>query len=95
MNQFFISMNDELALKLIKDGGRLYNKTINNNLELKNYLNTRYQDIPENMFSYKEVIYRIEHKIDIRPICPICGNPLMFIGDKPGKSKKWIQIYVF
>jgi len=42
------------------------------------------------MFSYKEVIYRIEHKIDIRPICPICGNPLMFIGDKPGKSKKWI-----
>ena len=42
MNQFFISMNDELVLKLIKDGGRLYNKTINNNLELKNYLNNRY-----------------------------------------------------
>lgn len=39
------------------------------------------------MFSYKEVIYRIEHKIDIRPICPICGNPLTFIGDNPGKSK--------
>ncbi len=80
-------MNDELILKIIKEGGRLYNKTINNNLELKNYLNNRYQDIPENIFSYKEVIYRIEHKIDIRPICPICGNPLMFIGDKPGKSK--------
>ena len=42
MNQFFISMNDELVLKLIKDGGRLYNKTINNTLELKNYLNNRY-----------------------------------------------------
>ena len=79
-------MTDQLALEIIKNGTRLYNKTISNNQELKEYLDNRYSDIPKNMFSYKEVLYRIEHNIEIRPVCRVCGNPVTFIGDKPGKS---------
>lgn len=45
------------------------------NLELKNYLLNRYADIPENLFSYKEVLWRISHNIEIRPVCEYCGNP--------------------
>lgn len=79
-------MTDQEALEIIRQGGRLYNKTIQNNLELKEYLNNRYSDIPNNMFSYKEVLYRIEHCIDIRPVCRVCGNPVSFIGDVIRKS---------
>ena len=85
-------MNDELSLNIITKGGRLYNKTINNNLDLKIYLDNRYHDIPIDMFSYKEIIYRIEHKINNRPVYPVCGKPLVFIGDKPGKSKNGFRI---
>lgn len=79
-------MDDQKALEIIKGGTRLYNRTITNNLELKDYLDNRYSDIPENMFSYKEVLYRIEHNIENRPVCRVCGQPVVFIGDKPGKS---------
>lgn len=79
-------LTDQKVLDIIKQGGRLYNKTIQNNEELKAYLDNRYLDIPQNMFSYKEVLYRMEHCIDIRPVCRVCGNPVSFIGDVSGKS---------
>ena len=79
-------LTDQKVLDIIKQGGRLYNKTIQNNIELKAYLDNRYLDIPQDMFSYKEVLYRIERCIDIRPVCRVCGNPVSFIGDVIGKS---------
>ena len=79
-------LTDQKVLDIIKQGGRLFNKTIQNNEELKVYLDNRYLDIPQDMFSYKEVLYRIEHCIDIRPVCRVCGNPVSFIGDVIGKS---------
>lgn len=45
------------------------------NSELKEYLINRYNDIPKNLFSYKEVLYRILHGIEKRPVCECCGNP--------------------
>ncbi|MBR6907791.1 hypothetical protein IKN40_04825, partial [bacterium] len=43
-------------------------------IDLLNYLNNRYND----SLSIKETLYRIKNNIEIRPICPICGNKLIF-----------------
>ena len=45
------------------------------NSELKEYLINRYNDIPKKLFSYKEVLYRILHSIEERPVCEYCGSP--------------------
>ena len=47
--------------------------------EIKQYLNNRYNDIPDNLFSYAEVIQRIKNKIDVRPTCKICGKPVKYL----------------
>ena len=47
--------------------------------EIKQYLNNRYNDIPDNLFSYAEVIQRIKNNIDIRPTCKICGKPVKYL----------------
>ena len=47
-------------------------KNIPNNILL--YLNNRYSD----SLSVKETLYRIKHNIEIRPVCPICGNNVLF-----------------
>ena len=58
--------------------------------DLANYLKNYFNDIPENMFSYREVIWRIKNEIKTRPVCPICGKPVLFKGeinlDKSGKT---------
>ena len=51
---------------------------------IKDYLNNRYDDIPKEMFSYKEVLFRIKNHIDNRPTCQICGNPVLFVGKTMG-----------
>src|SRR5574344_109488 len=65
-------------------------KFINKNQNLFNYLKSYFNDIPENLFSYREVIWRIKNDISKRPVCPICGKALNFIGekklDKEGKT---------
>ena len=57
-------------------------KEIEKHLELKRYLENRFNDIPEGMFSYKEVIWRIANKIEKRPVCKLCGSPVLFVGSK-------------
>lgn len=51
---------------------------------IKDYLNNRYDDIPEEMFSYKEVLFRIKNHVDNRPTCQICGSPVKFVGKTVG-----------
>ena len=69
--------------------GRIYTKYIHgkgwksrykeyNNI--KQYLEHRYDDIPKEAFTFREVILRIKHNIDVRPVCPHCGKPVSFIG---------------
>ncbi len=81
-------MTDEYFLNNIlptlKDkNGNLISAKVNkhnlylNNIDLYNYLLTRYLDNSGESFS--EVIYRIEHNIEVCPTCPICGNKLGFI----------------
>jgi endogenous inhibitor of DNA gyrase (YacG/DUF329 family) len=80
------NMSDEYfinnILPLLKDDkGNLISAKVNkhnvyiNNLELYNYLDTRYNSYD----SFGEVIYRIEHNIDELPTCPVCGKVLQFI----------------
>lgn len=52
--------------------------------EMKEYLLHRYNDIPSELFSYKEVIWRIRNGIEIRPVCKICGAPVKFKGKSIG-----------
>lgn len=57
--------------------------------EIKQYLNNRYNDIPDNLFSYAEVIQRIKNKIDIRPTCKTCGKPVKYLN----RHKQLYAIY--
>lgn len=41
-----------------------------------NYINNRYND----SLSFKETIYRMRHRCEIRPTCKTCGNKVVFIG---------------
>lgn len=44
--------------------------------DIKQYLEKRFSDSS----SIKETLWRISHKIYERPICPVCGGPLIFYG---------------
>ena len=57
-------------------GGRIYAYMQRNDLEVQ-YLKLRFNDSE----SIKESLYRIIHHIEIRPKCPICGNPISFSKD--------------
>ena len=64
---------------------RKYNKLIeiNKDNDIINYLINRYN----NFNSYKETLYRIKHKIETQPKCPICGKELKFINTSKGYNK--------
>lgn len=71
--------------------GRIENKYINGKgwttkhksyHNIYNYLKHRYNDIPDDMFSIREVILRIKYNIEKRPICPHCKCPVTFIGKR-------------
>lgn len=64
------------------NGYKLTHKFINSHNEIKQYLLNRYNDIPENIFSYKEVVFRIKNNITVRPVCKSCGKPVIFEGYK-------------
>lgn len=90
-------MTDKEALQIgLLRNGKTKNiavtaKFLSNHKEFKEYLENRYTDIPEGLFSYKEVLWRIKYKIESRPKCANCGAPVKFIGkeswDKIGKTK--------
>ena len=84
-----------LELGLLKTGG-IKNvvvtlKYLNNHPDFADYLKNRYSDIPEKMFTYREVIWRIKYGIEKRPVCKTCGKPVRFIGksswEKNGRTK--------
>ena len=52
--------------------------------DIKEYLDNRYTDIPEDLFTYKEVLFRIKNEIEERPTCKICGGPVTFVGKTVG-----------
>lgn len=78
------NINDEYIISLF------YGKRQINSLQLKKYYNgtldkeickyleTRFDDSK----SIKETLYRIKYKIETRPVCPICGKEVDFIGKK-------------
>lgn len=48
--------------------------------QVQNYLRNRYDDIPDNLYTYKEVLYRIKHNITHRECCKVCKKPVKFYG---------------
>ena len=60
-------------------GWTIKHKSYNN---IYNYLKHRYNDIPDDMFSIREVILRIKYNIEKRPICPHCKGPVKFVGKR-------------
>ena len=54
----------------------------NQKMSILNYLKYRYIDIPDDIFTYKEVIWRILKNIENRPTCSCesCKNNVKFIG---------------
>lgn len=85
----------------------LKNGNINNNVtteryllkhtDIREYLENRYNDIPEEMFTYREVLWRLKNHIDKRPVCKVCKCPVSFIGKKSwelkGKTKNGYLVY--
>ena len=83
-------ITDETILSLCYDEGRI-KPLVYRWLEekpsfkpIRDYLDTRYNDIPSEMFSYKEVLFRIKRGIETRPTCEICGAPVVFVGKTCG-----------
>lgn len=83
-------ITDETILSLCYDEGRI-KPLVYRWLEekpsfkpIRDYLDTRYNDIPSEMFSYKEVLFRIKRNIETRPTCEICGAPVVFVGKTCG-----------
>lgn len=83
-------MTDKEALDLLATS-RAGKRVIERNPELKEFLKNRYTDIPESDTWYIEAVWRLRKGIETRPVCPICGKPVVFIGseysDKIDKTK--------
>ena len=91
LNEALPEITDQTILNLCYDANGRIKPLIYKWLEenplfapIKDYLNNRYDDIPKEMFSYKEVLFRIKNHIDNRPTCQICGNPVVFVGKTMG-----------
>ena len=75
-------INDELIRHIFKRTLTIQYKNINkikdNNFKqsILSYLESRFID----SLSIKETIFRICYNIDNHPVCPICGNPVQFVG---------------
>lgn len=74
-----IEIDDDFIISIFSKNGNLgnwYNKLLNrtDNKKLIEYLKTRFDDSD----SLHETLHRIIHHIEIKPICPICGGPIIF-----------------
>lgn len=73
-------MNDRYIIDNFTYNGKMisrYNNRLTN--EVEEYLNNRFSD---GIDSIREAIYRLLHNIEVRPMCPICGGRLKFVGKK-------------
>ena len=81
--KYMNNITDEYILNFFKCNGKYVSRRFNKNYinrENKNvydYLINRFNDIDENT-TLKEIVYRIEHHIEIIPKCPICGNRIPY-----------------
>ena len=77
---FIEEKTNSIRLKLgyIFDNKYKYSKYTN----VKHYIENRYND----SLSYKESIRRMQYNIEIRPVCPICGTTLKFLGKPNSKG---------
>lgn len=70
-------MDDKQVLDILYSKSRFkrgYKEIIESNIELKEYLDTRYKDSA----SINETLYRILHNVEERPVCRFCGSPATF-----------------
>jgi len=77
--------NDNIVIEMFSKNGKLLrnrfnNYNIDNDIELKTFLEQRYNDSK----TLYETLFRIKYKIDKRPTCKTCGGEVHFIG-KPSK----------
>ena len=65
----------------IKTGRASFDNFIKKNWpEFYEHIKKEYNDSP----SIQEMVYRFIHKIDIRPVCKICGKPVKFFNNSKG-----------
>ena len=83
-------MNDELVLELCLSndkskicGPRVTPAKINSNVDLKNYLLSRFPDVNEDT-TYQEIVFRIWKNIETIPRCKNCGKQIKYNGSKGG-----------
>lgn len=73
-----MEINDKTCIELFTKNGRPFignnYHLIENNPEIKKYLENRYTDSD----SIKETIYRILHNLECRPTCKTCGKKVNF-----------------
>ena len=50
--------------------------------EIEKYLINRFEDSE----SFTETIYRIYYNIEVRPVCPVCGNKVTYLGQNKYRS---------
>ena len=79
---YFFDKDNRLKLNLT----RKINKKYPN---IKEYLLNKYEYV-ENL---SEAIIRIKYNIDKRPVCPICGGKLKYVGSK-GYLGNYTQFYI-
>ena len=76
-------ITDKIILeKCLKRNGSTNPNSLKNT-DICQYLQNRYNDIPESLFSFSEVIQRIKNNIENRPVCKICGKPVKYIYKPP------------
>lgn len=66
-----------------KDGRLISKRATDGYLEscgVKPFLESRFSDIPKDLFSYKEVLLRIFYYIEKRPVCKVCGKQVTLKG---------------
>lgn len=94
-------INDEYILNYFYGNSGKVNRWKTSNIpeDIQDYLTNRYHDSQ----SIKETLFRIKNHIEIRPVCPICGNPVKFVGKvnrpytigcSPKCSNTWIQMQI-
>ena len=81
--KYMNNITDEYILNFFKCNGKYVSRRFNKNYinrenkHVYDYLINRFNDIDENT-TLKEIVYRIEHHIEIIPKCPICGNRIPY-----------------
>lgn len=82
--KYMIGKNNKVSPTTTKDDWLKYKP------EIKKYLLNRFKD---KSGSIKEIIYRIYYHIEEIPKCPVCGNPLSFLGKSNQLYHKYCSHY--